>query len=61
VEAHTDEWLNKRAVLAEWQRFQSGDPLVQWRQVWTLLVFSLWHQIYVEKLYDPESLGWQGA
>jgi asparagine synthase (glutamine-hydrolysing) len=59
VEAHTDEWLNKRAVLAVWQRFQSGDPQVPWRQVWTLLVFSLWHQIYIEKLYDPESLGWQ--
>jgi asparagine synthase (glutamine-hydrolysing) len=59
VEARTDEWLNKRAVLAIWQRFQGGDPLVQWGQVWTLLVFSLWHQIYVEKLYDPEALGWE--
>jgi asparagine synthase (glutamine-hydrolysing) len=61
VEARTEQWLNKRAVLAVWQRFQSGDPQVSWRQVWTLLVFSLWHQIYVEKIYDPVSLGWEGA
>jgi asparagine synthase (glutamine-hydrolysing) len=58
VEARTDEWLNKRAVLHVLQRFESGDETVTWRQVWTLLVFSLWHQIYVEKLYDPVSLGW---
>ena len=58
VEARTDEWLNKRAVLNVWQRFQSGDPETTWRQVWTLLVFSLWHQIYVEKIYDPVDLGW---
>jgi asparagine synthase (glutamine-hydrolysing) len=58
VEARTEEWLNKRAVLNTLQRFESGDPDVSWRQVWTLLVFSLWHQIYVEHVYDPVKLGW---
>jgi hypothetical protein len=26
--------------------------------VWLLVVFSLWHQIYVERAYDPVALGW---
>jgi hypothetical protein len=24
-----------------------------------LLVFSLWHQIYVERVFDPVKLGWE--
>jgi hypothetical protein len=24
-----------------------------------LIVFSLWHQIYVERAYDPIALGWE--
>jgi hypothetical protein len=24
-----------------------------------LVVFSLWHQIYVERVFDPVALGWQ--
>jgi asparagine synthase (glutamine-hydrolysing) len=59
VEAQTEEWLNKRAVLNLLQRFEAGDPEVTWRQVWALLVFSLWHQVYVERAYDPVALGWQ--
>jgi hypothetical protein len=27
--------------------------------VWAVLVFSLWHQIFVEGSYDPVRLGWQ--
>jgi len=26
-----------------------------------LIVFSLWHQIYVERAYDPIALGWEKA
>jgi hypothetical protein len=29
--------------------------------VWLLVVFSLWHQIYVERVYDPVALGWEPA
>jgi hypothetical protein len=29
--------------------------------VWVLIVFSLWHQIYVERVYDPVALGWEHA
>jgi hypothetical protein len=24
-------------------------------------VFSLWHQIYVERVYDPVALGWEAS
>jgi asparagine synthase (glutamine-hydrolysing) len=58
-EARTDEWLDKRAVFDVLRRFQAGDPEASWRQVWTLVVFSLWHQVYVERAFDPVALGWQ--
>ncbi|HTR92103.1 MAG TPA: asparagine synthase (glutamine-hydrolyzing) [Trebonia sp.] len=57
-EAHTEEWLDKRAVMDVLRRFRAGDPDVRWRQVWALVVFSLWHQIYVERVFDPVALGW---
>jgi len=58
-EAHTEEWLDKRAVVDVLRQFRSGDPDVPWRQLWALVVFSLWHQIYVERVFDPVALGWQ--
>jgi asparagine synthase (glutamine-hydrolysing) len=57
-EARTEEWLDKRAVIDVLRRFRSDDPDVSWRQVWSLVVFSLWHQIYVERVFDPVALGW---
>jgi asparagine synthase (glutamine-hydrolysing) len=58
-EARTEEWLDKRVVLDVLRRFQAGDPDVPWRRLWVLVVFSLWHQIYVERAFDPVALGWQ--
>jgi asparagine synthase (glutamine-hydrolysing) len=57
-EAHTDEWIDRAAALRLLQRFRDGRPDVTWRQVWVLIVFSLWHQIYIERVYDPVALGW---
>src|SRR4029077_18402036 len=57
-EARTEEWLDKREVLNVLRQFRAGDPDVPWRQVWALVVFSLWHQIYVERVFDPVALGW---
>jgi asparagine synthase (glutamine-hydrolysing) len=57
--AQTGQWLDKRAALDILHRFRSDDPEVTWRQVWLLVVFSLWHQIYVERVYDPVALGWE--
>jgi asparagine synthase (glutamine-hydrolysing) len=59
--AQTGRWLNKAAALDVLRRFRAGDPQVTWRQVWLLVVFSLWHQIYVERVYDPVALGWARA
>jgi asparagine synthase (glutamine-hydrolysing) len=57
-EARTEEWLDRRAVMEVLRRFREDDPDVPWRQVWALVVFSLWHQIYVERVFDPVALGW---
>ena len=57
--AQTGQWLNKGAATEILRRFRAGDPEVSWRQVWLLVVFSLWHQIYVERVYDPVALGWE--
>ena len=56
--AQTDRWLDKRAAMDVLRRYRSEDPGVTWRHVWLLVVFSLWHQIYVERAYDPVALGW---
>jgi len=57
--AQTGQWLNQSVALDILRRFRAGDPTVTWRQVWLLVVFSLWHQIYVERVYDPVTLGWE--
>src|ERR1700728_1330353 len=57
-EARTEEWLDKRAAIDVLRRFRAGDAGVPWRQVWALVVFSLWHQIYAERGFDPVALGW---
>ncbi len=57
--AQTGRWLDKRAALDILRRFRAGEPEVTWRHVWLLVVFSLWHQIYVEGVYDPVALGWE--
>jgi asparagine synthase (glutamine-hydrolysing) len=58
-EAQTEEWIDRVAALRLLKRFRAGRPDVTWRQVWVLVVFSLWHQIYVERVYDPVALGWE--
>ncbi|HKB29247.1 MAG TPA: asparagine synthase (glutamine-hydrolyzing) [Streptosporangiaceae bacterium] len=60
-EARTDEWVNRAAALEMLRRYRTGEPDVNWRQLWVLIVFSLWHQIYVERVYDPVALGWAAA
>jgi asparagine synthase (glutamine-hydrolysing) len=57
--AQTGQWLDKNAALDILHRFRAEDPGVTWRQVWLLVVFSLWHQIYVERVYDPVALCWE--
>jgi asparagine synthase (glutamine-hydrolysing) len=58
-QAQTEEWIDRTAALRLLRRFRTGEPDVTWRQIWVLIVFSLWHQIYVERVYDPVALGWE--
>ena len=58
-EAQTDEWINRAAAIGLLERFRAGEPDVSWRHLWVLIVFSLWHQIYLERVYDPVGLGWE--
>jgi asparagine synthase (glutamine-hydrolysing) len=60
-EAQTDQWVNRAAALGLLGSFRDGDPAVTWRHLWVLIVFSLWHRIYVERAYDPVALGWDRA
>jgi asparagine synthase (glutamine-hydrolysing) len=60
-DAQTDEWINREAALGLLERFRAGEPGVSWRHLWVLIVFSLWHRIYVERAYDPVALGWERA
>ena len=60
-EAQTGQWVNREAALDLLQAFRAGDPAVNDRHIWLLLVFSLWHQIYIERAYDPIALGWEKA
>ena len=60
-DAQTDEWVNREAARRMLERFRTGDPGVSWRHIWVLIVFSLWHRIYVERAYDPIGLGWERA
>jgi asparagine synthase (glutamine-hydrolysing) len=58
-EAQTEEWIDRTAALRLLRSFRDGRPGVTWRQLWVLIVFSLWHQIYIERVYDPVTLGWE--
>ena len=58
-EAQTGQWVNREAALDMLRAFRAGDRAVGWRHLWVLIVFSLWHQIYVERAYDPIALGWE--
>ena len=60
-DAQTDEWINRDEALRLLEGLRAGEPGVEWRHLWVLIVFSLWHQIFVERAYDPVALGWERA
>ncbi|MMZ57733.1 Asparagine synthetase [glutamine-hydrolyzing] 1 [compost metagenome] len=49
--AEVDQWVNKRFVLGMLERHREGKMDAS-RQLWTLLIFMLWHQIYIEEAYN---------
>jgi asparagine synthase (glutamine-hydrolysing) len=58
-DAQTDQWVNRDEALRLLESLRAGEPGVEWRHLWVLIVFSLWHQIFVERAYDPVALGWE--
>jgi asparagine synthase (glutamine-hydrolysing) len=52
TESQTDEHLDRQAVLALLEQHRSGE-LDRSRQLWALLVFMLWHGIFVEHRIKP--------
>ncbi|MCZ2857142.1 asparagine synthase (glutamine-hydrolyzing) [Blastococcus sp. VKM Ac-2987] len=57
-DSQTDEWLDKQQVLAmltaHRQNQRAGSPVDHSRKLWTLLVFMVWHGIFVEGRITPE-------
>src|SRR3954453_19659553 len=58
TESQTDEWLDKAQVLAmldaHRENQRAGSPVDYSRKLWTLLVFMVWHGIFVEERIKPE-------
>jgi asparagine synthase (glutamine-hydrolysing) len=52
-DSHADELIDKNAVLALLEEHKAG-VLDRSRQLWALLVFMLWHGIFVEQRIKPE-------
>ena len=56
-ESQTDEWLDRRQVLAmltaHRENQRSGSAVDYSRKLWTLLVFMVWHGIFVEERITP--------
>jgi asparagine synthase (glutamine-hydrolysing) len=57
-ESQTDEWLDKAQILAmltaHRQNVEAGSPVDYSRKLWTLLVFMIWHGIFVEERISPD-------
>jgi asparagine synthase (glutamine-hydrolysing) len=57
-ESQTDEWLDRRQILRMLDEHRdnqrAGSPVDYSRKLWTLLVFMVWHGIFVEERIRPE-------
>lgn len=53
-ESHTDYLINKEYVvnLLEWHAQGKADYS---RKIWTVLMFIVWHDVFIEKKYDFEN------
>ncbi|MGW4243139.1 asparagine synthase-related protein, partial [Nocardia sp. NPDC004722] len=53
TDSGTDHLLNKQAILAMLDAHRTG-PVDHSRRLWTLLIFMIWHGIFVENRIKPE-------
>ncbi|MDQ0818112.1 asparagine synthase (glutamine-hydrolyzing) [Bacillus pumilus] len=56
--SQTDEYINKEYVLDLLNEHCAGKADHS-RKIWTVLIFMIWHSIYVERSIDPEQLNHQ--
>lgn len=56
--SQTDEYINKEYVL-DLLNEQCAGKADHSRKIWTVLIFMIWHSIYVERSIDPEQLNHQ--
>ncbi|APJ12221.1 asparagine synthase (glutamine-hydrolyzing) [Bacillus safensis] len=56
--SQTDEYINKAYVLDLLNEHCAGKADHS-RKIWTVLIFMIWHSIYVERSIDPEQLNHQ--
>lgn len=55
--ACTEAYIDRRAALKQLTAYRRGAQF-DWRRIWVLICFSLWHQVHVEGLYDPVKERW---
>jgi asparagine synthase (glutamine-hydrolysing) len=53
-ESSVEDWINKEFALTLLADHKDGKGDYS-RKIWTILIFILWHQIYIEKKYQFES------
>jgi asparagine synthase (glutamine-hydrolysing) len=52
LRSHTDEYVDRNAVLKLLAEHRAG-ALDHSRRIWALIVFMLWHGIFVERTIVP--------
>jgi asparagine synthase (glutamine-hydrolysing) len=53
LRSHTDEYIDRNAVLRLLDEHKTG-TLDHSRRIWALIVFMLWHGIFVERRISPQ-------
>jgi asparagine synthase (glutamine-hydrolysing) len=53
LESHTDELIDRNAVLRLLDEHRAG-TLDHSRRIWALVVFMIWHGIFIEDRIKPE-------
>jgi asparagine synthase (glutamine-hydrolysing) len=56
--AEVEKYIRRFVALDLLRRYRSGEEF-DWRRLWVLVSFCLWHQVHVERRYDPVALGWE--
>ncbi|WP_243298069.1 asparagine synthase (glutamine-hydrolyzing) [Bacillus litorisediminis] len=51
LESNTDQWIKKDYVLNLLEEHCQGKADHS-RKIWTVLVFMIWHKVYIEKVYE---------